>query len=66
MVDRGWAEAGTLAKIRARVEKEIREAAEEAVSEGLPDGREALLEVYTDAGASDLWTRGARPDPRTA
>lgn len=66
IVDRGWAEGGTLSKIRARVEKEIDAAAEEAVSEELPDGSEALLEVYTDSGASDLWTRGDHPDPRTA
>lgn len=66
MVDRGWAEAEALAEIRARVEKEIHEAAEKAVSEALPEGREALLEVYTDAGARDLWTRGEAPSPRTA
>ena len=66
VLESGWATSEEVEAIRTRVEDEIRQAADEAISEDLPEGADALLDVYTDSGAPDLWTRGPSADPRTA
>lgn len=64
LLDEGWATPEELASLQAEVEEEVRLAAEQAVSEPMPEGATAAAGVYTDFQVSHPWTRASEPDPR--
>lgn len=53
-------------EVRASIEEQIESAAEQALSEPVPEAVTALEDVYTDRSAHMPWTRHAEPDPRMA
>ncbi len=57
-----WATESVLHKIRRRAEEECRLAAEQAVQEPVPDGREAVKGIYTDTIIQHPWTRADGPN----
>lgn len=65
ILDEGWADEEELAQRRERIHEEIHEAAERVIEEPLPEGPEALDEVYTDVPVPAPWTRESDPDPGT-
>ncbi|HZD06220.1 MAG TPA: thiamine pyrophosphate-dependent dehydrogenase E1 component subunit alpha, partial [Longimicrobiales bacterium] len=63
LVEAGLAGEEELDGRRAAILEEIREAAQRAVAEPLPDGVGALDGVYADVGVPMPWTRLPVPDP---
>lgn len=59
----GWAEDGELDALAERAVDVNREASERAVGEPLPDGRDALGDVYTDVALPPPWTRDTAVPP---
>ncbi len=64
ILEEGWATEDEVDALWQEAEERCRVAAEQAVSEPLPEGETALTDVYTDAGATMPWTRRDPPDPR--
>ncbi len=63
VVAEGWAGPDELAAIDDDVGREIADAADRALEEPLPEGPEAVEDVYTDRAAPVPWTRLAEPRP---
>lgn len=59
-----WATEEELAAIEREAHQRCLEAAEEAITEPLPEGPEAVDDVYTDVRLPHPWTRAVNPDPR--
>ena len=66
ILDRGWASDDELRAIRQEVEQQCRVAAERALDEPVPQGPEAVDDIYTDVLMPHPWTRAENPDPRNA
>ena len=66
MLENGWASEEELQQIDEEEFERCRAAAEQAVSEPMPEAVDAVLDVYTDAHAPRPWTRADRPDPALA
>jgi len=64
LLEEGRAREDELSAIHDRVIKEIRRASEEALAEPVPEGPEAVGEVYTDTGIPHPWTRPRSGDLR--
>ncbi len=64
MLEHEWATPDELRALDEEVFRQCRSAAETAVAEPLPDGPDALLDVYRDGHAPLPWTRA--PDPAAA
>ena len=64
VLEEGWAEEPELEEIRGRAEEDCRLAAEQAVSEPVPYGPEAVEGIYTDTVTPHPWTRTDEPDKR--
>jgi TPP-dependent pyruvate/acetoin dehydrogenase alpha subunit len=66
LIERGWAELDELDAIHTEVSERCRSASERARGEPVPDGPEAVDDVYTDVTLPHPWTRTEEPDPRVA
>ena len=64
ILDREWAAEDELLAIRQEVGEQCNAAAEQAIAEPVPDGPEAVDDVYTDVPMPHPWTRAEKPDPR--
>ncbi len=60
----GWVGPTELAALAERARRAAGEAAEQALSEPLPEGATAVGHVYTDLDLPHPWTRHVPPDPR--
>ena len=66
LLEHDWATEEELNAIDEEEFERCRLAAEQAVGEPLPEGPDALLDVYTDVDVRGPWTRNERPDPALA
>lgn len=66
MLQNGWASEDELRAIDEEEFERCRLAAEQAVAEPMPEPRDAVLDVYSDAHAPPPWTRAEQPDPALA
>lgn len=64
ILDRGLASDDELQAIRQGVEQQCQVAAERALDEPVPQGPEAVDDIYTDVLLPHPWTRAKNPDPR--
>jgi TPP-dependent pyruvate/acetoin dehydrogenase alpha subunit len=62
LLEAQWATEEELDALAERAVDRTREAAEQAVGEALPDGREAIRDVYTDVALPAPWTRRDFPE----
>lgn len=63
LVEGGHVDEDELDRRRSVIHEEMREAAQQAVAEPLPDGASALEDVYAGAGMPMPWTRLPVPEP---
>jgi TPP-dependent pyruvate/acetoin dehydrogenase alpha subunit len=66
LIENGWAEFDELDAIHIEVAERCGSASELARGEPVPDGPEAVDDVYTDVTLPHPWTRTEAPDPRVA
>jgi pyruvate dehydrogenase E1 component alpha subunit/2-oxoisovalerate dehydrogenase E1 component alpha subunit len=66
MIENGWASEEELRAIDDEEFERCRAAAEQAITEPMPEAEDAVLDVYTDAHAPRPWTRSDEPDPALA
>jgi TPP-dependent pyruvate/acetoin dehydrogenase alpha subunit len=64
MIAEGWASTEELDALHADVVETVEVAAEQAMSEPLPEGDSATAEVYTDIQITHPWTRSTQAGPR--
>ena len=63
LLEERWATSTELDAIQAGAVAEIASAAEQALSEPLPEVESAVERVYTNVEMSHPWTRMPQPDP---
>lgn len=66
ILERGWAPEEELQTIQQEVDEQCRVAAERALSEPVPQGPDAVGDIYTDVLMPHPWTRADVPDLRNA
>jgi TPP-dependent pyruvate/acetoin dehydrogenase alpha subunit len=63
LLENGWATEEELGALDADAFERCRDAAERAAAEPVPEGLDAVDDVYTDVDLPMPWTRSATPDP---
>lgn len=63
LVSNGWATEEEVAELEETAIERCRVAAEQAIAEPVPEGRDAVDDVYTDVTLPHPWTRAEQPRP---